>query len=471
PSAISELEGDTLLIEGGMGAAAAFLRDDLVDRLLIYTAPIVVGAFFAAVKGAGYSDVVVGFQTLSLAAATVFQGGDYASSRVELFVAIALILRKAAEDGSTAALVTPDRNLARRVVASLDRWGILPDDSAGRPLALSPPGRLLRQVAGLAGQRLTIDALLAILKHPIVFSGQGGAQGRGAHLLLTREFELHARRHGPVFPTAESLSAWAEGSRLGAAPDWAAVLGPALCGPMVTQPQPLPVAVARHLETVERLARGFAPDGTGELWLKEAGRAAREAMDSLQSEASAGTDVLPLDYINLLRTVLAGEVRETKAGHPLIAIRGTLEARVQGADLVVLGGLNDGTWPALASPDPWLNRAMRKTAGLLLPERQIGLSAHDYQQAVAAPRVVLSRSRRGPDAEAVPSRWLNRLVNLMAGLPDRRGPEALKAMRDRGQDWLRLATAFDTPPGLARPEPRPSPRPPVAGISTASPRR
>lgn len=383
------------------------------------------------------------------------------SERVEA-LAVALILREAAETGTRAALVTPDRTLARRVTATLDRWGIRPDDSAGRPLALSPPGRLLRHVAALAGQRLTIDALLAILKHPLVFTGEGGAQGRGAHLMLTREFELHARRHGPVFPAAESLAAWAEGSRLPGAGEWAAILGAALCGPLVTKPQPLPSAVALHLLSVERLCRGFAPEGTGELWLKEAGRAARVAMDGLVAEAAAGTDVSPLDYANLLRTVLAGEVRETEASHPLIAIRGTLEARVQGAELVVLGGLNDGTWPAPTKPDPWLNRAMRKAAGLLLPERQIGLSAHDYQQAAAAPRVVLSRSLRGAEAEAVPSRWLNRLVNLMAGLPDRQGPKALEAMKERGNRWLALAVAFDAPAGLTKPEKRPSPSPPVA---------
>jgi ATP-dependent helicase/nuclease subunit B len=92
-------------------------------------------------------------------------------------LAIALVLRKAAEGDTRAALVTPDRTLARRVTAALDGWGIRPDDSAGRPLALSAPGRLLRQVAGLFGQRLTIDAALAVMKHPLVFSGPG----RGLH--------------------------------------------------------------------------------------------------------------------------------------------------------------------------------------------------------------------------------------------------------------------------------------------------
>jgi diaminohydroxyphosphoribosylaminopyrimidine deaminase / 5-amino-6-(5-phosphoribosylamino)uracil reductase len=43
PSAITELEADTLLVEGGMATAASFLREDLVDRLLLYRAPILIG--------------------------------------------------------------------------------------------------------------------------------------------------------------------------------------------------------------------------------------------------------------------------------------------------------------------------------------------------------------------------------------------------------------------------------------------
>ena len=400
-------------------------------------------------EGQALPDLIPATQDLTLIEAP--------SERAEA-LAIALVLRQAAETGTPAALVTPDRALTRRVTAALDRWGIRPDDSAGRPLALSAPGRLLRQVAGLFGQRLTIDTALAILKHPLVFSGPG----RGAHLMLTREFELHARRNGPAFPTAESLAAWATASALPGTADWAAILGATLCGHEEIGTTPLPDLVARHLSTTERLARGFADQGTGTLWEKEAGIEARAAMTDLAAEAGSGGAVTPGDYANLLRTVLAREVREPETVNPAIMIRGTLEARVQGAELVVLGALNDGIWPAQTAPDPWLNRAMRKAAGLLLPERQIGLSAHDYQQAIAAPRVILSRALRGAETETVPSRWLNRLVNLMEGLPDRNGPPALAAMRQRGQVWLDLAAAFDRPPGLAKAAHRPSPRPPVA---------
>lgn len=384
------------------------------------------------------------------------------SERAEA-LAIALILRQAAEVGQRAALVSPDRNLTRRVTAALDRWGIRPDDSAGRPLALSAPGRMLRQVTGLFGQRLTVDMALALMKHPLTFTGRGQTFGRGQHLILTREYELHARRHGPAFPTAESLAAWAAASGLAGAEKWAALIGTALCGHDTAGPMPLAEFVARHLEVTRSLARGFADVGDGGLWDKEAGIKALEAVTDLQAEAGVAGILTPADYASLFRAVLNRyEVRETETVHPGIMIWGTLEARVQGADLVILGGLNDGVWPAQPPPDPWLNRAMRKEAGLLLPERKIGLSAHDYQQAVAAPTVMLSRAVRGAEAETVPSRWLNRLVNLMEGLPERHGPEALEAMRARGQVWLDQAAAFDTPVGEAVPATRPSPRPPVA---------
>ena len=130
-------------------------------------------------------------------------------------------------------------------------------------------------------------------------------------------------------------------------------------------------------------------------------------------------------------------------GHPDLMIWGTLEARVQGADLVILGGLNDGIWPQLPPPDPWLNRPMRQEAGLLLPERRIGLSAHDFQQAAGAPEVVLSRALRDSEAEAVPSRWLNRIVNLLGGIGEA-GPAALAEMRARGTALVQQASAKTT---------------------------
>lgn len=379
--------------------------------------------------------------------------------------AIALILRDAAQRGVKAALISPDRNLTRQVTAALDRWSLLPDDSAGRPLALSAPGRYLRQIAALFVEPITPDRLLALLKHPLTASNAT----RGLHLKLTRDLELRLRRHGPAFPTAADIFTWAETQKTSGAEDWAQAIAPALTALQDRASRPLADHVTRHRHLAETLARGTDVAGQSGLWDREAGRAALALMDELLAESPHGGAVTAGEYRNLFDSLLQkGELREPVLSHPMIMIWGTIEARVQGADLVILGGLNDTIWPRLPQPDPWLNRDMRKKAGLLLPERQIGLSAHDYQQAMGARQVVITRALRNAESETVPSRWLNRLMNLLEGLPDNNGPEALAQMRARGGQWVQWATAMDLPSAAMRADPalqpahRPAPQPPVA---------
>lgn len=369
--------------------------------------------------------------------------------------AIALVLRDAAERGETAALITPDRQLTRQVSAALDRWNVIPDDSAGRPLPLTAPGRFLRHVAALIGETVTVEALLTLLKHPLTHSGAE----RGPHLLNTRELELHLRRFGPPFPTPTDLTKWAgEDARRQV---WVAWLNDVLEATEPSGPRPLSSYVEQHLSIATLLAGGPDAPGAGELWEKEAGREAWRWMSALRGEAAHGGVVTAFDYASIVKGVLQrGEVREAVGTYPNIMIWGTLEARVQGADLVVLGGLNEGTWPEAPTADPWLNRAMRLEAGLLLPERRIGLSAHDFQQAIAAPKVVLTRAIRSAEAESVPARWLNRLTNLMAGVSED-SRTALADMRQRGDHWLRLAAKIEAPDGGEDPQERPCPRPPV----------
>lgn len=376
-------------------------------------------------------------------------------------LAIALILRRAAEEGRRAALISPDRNLTRQVTAALDRWGILPDDSAGTPLAQSAPGRLMRHVARLMGQRLTPEALLILLKHPLAASGAD----RGNHLRWTRELELTLRREGPAFPDAEGLIAWAKARNEDGAVAWATWIGTTLAGMEAAGQRDLAAHLEHHLTVLSALAAGPGQEGSGALWAGAAGVEALSCLTDLEREAGRGEGhpMSPADYVDLFDTVLArGEVREPVQSHPGIMIWGTLEARVQGADLMILGGLNDGIWPAMPNPDPWLNRQMRLDAGLLLPERQIGLSAHDYQQAIAAPEVILTRAVRDAEAETVPSRWLNRLQNLMSGLAGNHGPEAVRAMQARGAAWLDMAERVDAPVAPVPAAHRPAPRPPVA---------
>ncbi|SLN43837.1 PD-(D/E)XK nuclease superfamily protein [Roseovarius litorisediminis] len=379
------------------------------------------------------------------------------STRIEA-LAIAMRLRRAAEDGQTAALITPDRMLTRQVTAALDRWNILPDDSAGVPLHLSPPGRFLRHVAQLFRQRLTAEALLTLLKHPLTHSGCD----RGPHLRLTRELELHLRRHGPPYPTADDLRLWAETQKDPIASQWANWLTICFTDREDPSERQLAQRVTDHIALAERISQGSQGDGTGKLWTEGAGRDAQAAITELAGQAPSGGALNAMDYNSLFHRLLAQkEVRDPTTPHPKILIWGTLEARVQGADLLILAGLNEGSWPETPKPDPWLNRALRHQAGLLLPERRIGLSAHDFQQAVAAPEVWLTRSIRSDDAETVVSRWLNRLQNLLSGLPDQGGKQALDDMRARGQKALAQVALLEAP-GYTEPATRPAPCPPPA---------
>ncbi|WP_425044891.1 double-strand break repair protein AddB [Primorskyibacter sp. S87] len=372
-------------------------------------------------------------------------------------LAIALRLRQAAEDGQKAALITPDRMLTRQVAAALDRWNIVPDDSAGLPLQLSPPGRLLRHVAGLFSSPLSSDALLTLLKHPLCHDGGE----RGEHLRLTRDLELDLRRNGPPHPDSNSFQAFAV--RHEKIPHhWLEWLTACFHGQEALSDRPLADWVDDLVRLSERIAAGSIALGSGSLWEKNAGQKAQALMTHLAEEAAFGGTMSARDFSDLVGALLSTEeVRDRDAPHEGIMIWGTLEARVQGADLLILAGLNEGSWPEAASPDPWLNREMRDKAGLLLPERRIGLSAHDFQIAAGAKEIWLSRATRSDDAETVASRWLNRMTNLLSGLPEQQGPEILAEMRDRGETWLAQSRALEEAPELVSAS-RPSPRPPVA---------
>ena len=378
--------------------------------------------------------------------------------------AVALALREAVEQGVNACLIASDRNLTRRVAAMLDRWGIRPDDSAGQPLQQTASGRFLRLVAGAMAGPVTVDRLLSLLKHPLAHSGPD----RGPHLRLTRELELRLRRHGPRLPDPAFLRAWAGARSEPGAAAWGAAMAAVLEDAITLPRAPLPQLVTHHIALAERLSRGPLAEGSGALWLQHEGEKALSVMQQLELEAPSELVLSAADYGPLLTAVLAREnVPSIILTDPRVLILGVQETRSQGAGLVILGGLNEGAWPETPAADPWLNRRLRRDAGLLLPERKVGLSAHDFQMAVAGPRVILTRAQRDAEAETVPSRWLNRLLNLMSGLPGTGGPQALAAMRGRGAQYLRLAEALDAPlPGMAA-DRRPSPRPPAA----ARPRR
>src|SRR5207342_30958 len=100
-------------------------------------------------------------------------------------LAIAVCLRETVDKpDKTAALVTPDRALARRVVAALERWQVEVDDSGGDALAETRAGIFARLVAEVALQGLEPAPLLALLKHSLLRLGVGaGAHARAVSAL------------------------------------------------------------------------------------------------------------------------------------------------------------------------------------------------------------------------------------------------------------------------------------------------
>ena len=359
--------------------------------------------------------------------------------------AIALALREAVETpGRRAALITPDRGLARRVSAALARWGIEPDDSGGRPLPLTPPGVFLRLVADAAFAPFEAVALLALLKHPLCAAGPG----RGAHLRAVRRYEIAVLRRRPDLA---SLAACAQAAAADAA---FAPLAGAFARLMALQaaPHELAAMAAAHLDCAQALA-GDA------LWDKAAGVAARAAAQGFSVAAAVYGPCEARAYPPLFAAALGGEAREEAfRPDPRVAIWGPLEARMQTADLVILGGLNEGVWPGPPAPDPWLSRPMRARVGLPAPERAMGLGAHDVLSAACGRAVILSRALRSGGAPTTRSRWLERLVTLTRGVD----AGALAAMTARGARLLALVDPLERPAASAPPEPRPAPQPPVA---------
>jgi len=228
-------------------------------------------------------------------------------------------------------------------------------------------------------------------------------------------------------------------------------------------PTPLGTLLAAHVAFAERLADDGQSDGARRLWHGEAGDAAAGFVADLKAAADGVPPLDGRDYGELLHTLMAPvAVRPAYGRHPRLAIWGPLEARLQHADRLVVGGLNEGSWPPEVAADPWMSRPMRLAFGLPPAERRIGLAAHDFAQAFCAPQVVLTRSARVEGTPAVPSRWLLRLDAVLAagGLPD--GAKALAPV----DDWLAWHAALERPAG-AEPGRAPEPRPPVA----ARPRR
>ncbi|HXV29440.1 MAG TPA: double-strand break repair protein AddB, partial [Sinorhizobium sp.] len=393
-------------------------------------------------------------------------------------IAIALRLALEGDEESQAALITPDRGLARRVGAELARFGIEADDSAGVPLSATPAGTLTRLLIEATLKPDDPVPLVALLKHPLARFGLTVEEARRAADIL----ELMALRGGTDTVDISALEAVLEKAHAKHAadrhpPPWrggvnaedialarglarriAAAVEPLTSSLLSrsddSRPRSMVVTLADWAERTGRALEAAAIDergSLGELWGSEAGEILATLLTGIiETEGQMEAD--GPQWCDIMEALSASEaVKPRSMRHPRVFIFGALESRLQSVDLVVLGGMNEGTWPGQTSNDPFLSRTMKSGLGLEPPERRIGQLAHDFQMACGTRRLILSRSLRQGSAPTVASRWLQRLQAL--------GGERLTAqLRANGASylhWMRILDEGERQPLAERPQPKP----------------
>ncbi|NVK17118.1 MAG: double-strand break repair protein AddB [Methylocystaceae bacterium] len=386
--------------------------------------------------------------------------------------AIALMLRRELSfPGQTAALVTPDRNLARRVASDLRRWGIEIDDSAGTPLQHSPTGTYLRLLAQAVADEFAPIPFLALCKHPLSAAGQDPMVFR-RHVRLLELLIFRGPRPGPGLEgmrhaLARLESDWRKRTnRLSQGQKKRLDEVRGLIDHIETALHPLIKAMKRkktdviklleaHVKAGEALAASEFDSGVQRLWSGDAGEAAADFISELMGAAGGFGELAAIDYPALFDALMLGKAVRPKFGaHPRLAILGLFEARLHSADLIVLGGLNEGTWPPDVTASPWMSRPMMHDFGLPQPEFQIGQTAHDFTQNFCAPRVIITRSDRVDGTPTVRSRWLRRLENRLSGTD-------VAADFSGHSGWLNWQAALDYVAKIQAVAP-PAPRPPVS---------
>lgn len=377
-------------------------------------------------------------------------------------LALALFLREALETPArTAALVTPDRLLARRVAAELRRFDIEIDDSGGASLASTPSGVLARLIAKVGKDGLDAVGVAALLHHSLVRLGRDrddvaalaplieagvlrATPWSGAVVELTRRAREAARQpHAHPAPGRITDDEWARIE---------ALLGDLVAAfatlSTLSGVRPLREFVEAHRACLEALVRAAKP-------VEDAGAASLFDLFERLARAEAPDNFDASAYAALFdRIALETSLRGPRRAHPRLKILGPLEARLMDVDLLLIAGLDETVWPPQTETGAFLNRSMRRELDLSPPERRIGQSAHDFVMAMGAPKVVLSRARKRDGSPTVASRFLARL-EAVAG-------DAIEACRRRGASMLAIAAELDQPSRheqaqtLQRPAPKPA---------------
>jgi len=389
-----------------------------------------------------------------------------ARSEQEQALAIAIAARNALADSRSVGIIAPDRNLARRIIAELRRFDIEVDDSAGMALFQTRAGRLARQVLALKASNVAPVDLMALLSNRYVTLGY--TRGQVGNLAQMIEFsllrgqmampgfaglrQLLAQNIAGCLPHAARQLTKEEGEQvLRFFDDLEEALGAisALLAVSAFSSAQLGAALVETLDALRAPPEGeTSAQLPGEKELERWGAALTEV-------PVAGPMLSATNSEAVLEVLMAGfTVRKPGAARTDIAIWGRLEARLQSADLIILSALNEGSWPEVADPGPWLSRGMRLMAGLEPPERQHGLAAQDFEMAMGQQKIILTFSERVGTSPASPSRLVQRFLGFV-------GKKADDAMHERGENLLQTARRLDLVKQVV-PARRPEPTPPAS---------
>ena len=371
-------------------------------------------------------------------------------------LSIAILMRSVLEKPQrTAALITPDRNLARRVKAELSRWQIELDDTAGEPLARSAQASFMRMLLEAAAQPLNPQALMSLLRHPFTKCAAASSlelilRGHQVPETLSQlgAFIAHhqdqaKQNHHLAIPLQRlETSDWQEAIKQ------AERISQALA-PLSQKAEgqfSLTQWLDAHIEAANTITVDPSP------WQDEAGEALTNLLQEFRQAQNSAPALSHADYLGLFASAIAATpMRTLIPSHPRLAVYGLLEARLVSADVMILGGLNENIWPEEAEIDPWLSRPMKRELGLMLPERRLGLTAHDFVQGFSGEEIYLSAAQKRDGTPAVISRWLLRLEALFkaAGKPEAFTPNPY---------WPGMALGLDVPQ-ITAPCEIPMPRP------------
>lgn len=327
-------------------------------------------------------------------------------------LAIALAIRETLESpDKTVCLVTPDRELARRVSSALLRWNISVDDSAGTPLEKTAPGQfLIFTLAALAKDFSPVD-FLSLLRHPLTSLAE-------ASLVSDLENILRGPKPPPGLPGIAARLPREDKDKIGLRLHELLTKTENSFAPLLSLRETLHPASA-WVNALTRACEQLS-DGPDLLWRGVAGEEASAFLSDLALYGDALPDLSLQDFCAAVRQLMKSRiVRPRGDSHPRVTILGQLEARLIAWDVVILSSLNEETWPEGVNHDPWMSRPMRRKFGLPGEERSIGLSAHDFAQGFCAETAILTRSVKVAGTQTIPARWLQRLSVLLkaAGTP------------------------------------------------------